>query len=78
MALDLEGIAVSTGSACSTGTVRPSHVLQAMGCAPDEVDASLRVSLGYRSTPIETERFLETLQRIVRRGAQASAAPAGR
>ena len=72
MALDLEGIAVSTGSACATGTVRPSHVLQAMGCGADEVDASLRVSLGYRTTQDETARFLETLQRVVGRCAQTT------
>lgn len=73
MALDLEGIAVSTGSACATGTVRPSHVLQAMGCGADEVDASLRVSLGYRTTQDEIARFLETFQRVVRRSAQTTA-----
>jgi len=74
MALDLEGIAVSTGSACSTGTVRPSHVLQAMGCPPEEIQSSLRASLGYRTTPTETTRFLETLLGVVRGSARTPAA----
>ncbi|MCI0408122.1 MAG: cysteine desulfurase [Acidobacteria bacterium] len=72
-ALDLEGVAVSTGSACTAGTVRPSHVLQAMGCPPDEVEASLRVSLGYRTQPEDLVRFLETLRRIALRHVRAAA-----
>lgn len=47
MALDLAGVAVSSGSACSSGKVAPSHVLQAMGVAPELAQAAIRVSLGW-------------------------------
>lgn len=66
-ALDLEGIAVSTGSACTAGTVRPSHVLQAMGCAPAEAEASLRVSLGRGSVAEHVGLFMEAMEKIVDR-----------
>ena len=66
-ALDLEGVAVSTGSACTAGTVRPSHVLQAMGCTPEEVECSLRVSLGYKSQPEDLVRLLTALRQIASR-----------
>jgi cysteine desulfurase len=72
-ALDLEGVAVSTGSACTAGTVRPSHVLQAMGCPPDEAEASLRVSLGYRTQWEDLVRFLEALKRIALRQVRMAA-----
>ena len=66
-ALDLEGVAVSTGSACTAGTVRPSHVLQAMGCPADEVEGSVRVSLGYRTRSEDLDRFLEAFRQIALR-----------
>jgi len=66
-ALDLEGVAVSTGSACAVGTLRPSHVLQAMGCPPEEAEASLRVSFGYRSREADVDLFLAALARIAAR-----------
>ena len=50
MALDLEGVAVSTGAACAAGAVEPSHVLRAMGFAPERVQSSLRLSLGRSTT----------------------------
>jgi cysteine desulfurase len=67
IALDLEGIAVSTGSACSSGTLEPSHVLRAMGLAPRRVQGSLRFSLGPTTTAEEIERLLEVLPRVVQR-----------
>jgi cysteine desulfurase len=59
MALDLAGIAISAGSACSSGKVRPSHVLAAMGLPAEEASAAIRVSLGWASAPADVERFVE-------------------
>ncbi|HEY7609601.1 MAG TPA: cysteine desulfurase family protein [Alphaproteobacteria bacterium] len=59
MALDLAGVAVSAGSACSSGKVRPSHVLAAMGLPPEAVSAAIRVSLGWATTSADVERFVE-------------------
>jgi cysteine desulfurase len=60
IAFDLNGIAVSSGSACSSGKVTGSHVLAAMGIGPRLARGAVRVSLGWRSTMSEIERFLET------------------
>jgi cysteine desulfurase len=65
IALDLEGIAVSTGSACSSGTLEPSHVLRAMGFPPHRTQNSLRFSLGMYSTAEEVDRVIEVLPRLV-------------
>ena len=65
IALDLEGIAVSTGSACSSGTLEPSHVLRAMGFPPHRTQNSLRFSLGVFSTQDEVDRVVEILPRLV-------------
>ena len=65
IALDLEGIAVSTGSACSSGTLEPSHVLRAMGLPGHRTQNSLRFSLGMWSTEAEVDRVLDTLPRLV-------------
>jgi cysteine desulfurase len=65
IALDLEGIAVSTGSACSSGTLEPSHVLRAMGFPPHRTQNSLRFSLGLFSTEQEVDRVIEVLPRLV-------------
>ena len=65
--LDLEGIAVSTGSACSSGDLEPSHVLLAMGCSPEEALSALRLSLGRWTTQEEIDRFLEVLPPLVQR-----------
>ncbi len=65
IALDLEGIAVSTGSACSSGTLEPSHVLKAMGYPPHRTQNSLRFSLGLFSTAEEVDRVVEALPRLV-------------
>ena len=58
IALDLAGIAVSAGSACSSGKVEPSHVLAAMGIEADEAATAIRVSLGWNTTEHDIERFL--------------------
>lgn len=58
IALDLAGICVSNGSACSSGTVKPSHVLKAMGADDAAAGASLRVSLGWNTTEKEVDYFI--------------------
>ncbi len=65
IALDLEGIAVSTGSACSSGTLEPSHVLRAMGLPAHRTQNSLRFSLGMYSTEAEVDRVVAVLPRLV-------------
>ena len=65
IALDLEGIAVSTGSACSSGTLEPSHVLRAMNLSPHRTQNSLRFSLGVFSTDAEVDRVVSVLPAIV-------------
>jgi cysteine desulfurase len=65
IALDLEGVAVSTGSACSSGTLEPSHVLRAMGLPTHRTQNSLRFSLGLFSTEAEVDRVLAVLPRLV-------------
>jgi len=65
IALDLEGVAVSTGSACSSGTLEPSHVLRAMGLPAHRTQNSLRFSLGMFSTQEEVDRVVEVLPRLV-------------
>jgi cysteine desulfurase len=59
IALDLEGVAVSAGAACSSGKVQPSHVLAAMGVPPHLARAGVRVSLGPSTTESEVDRFIE-------------------
>jgi cysteine desulfurase len=58
IALDLAGIAVSTGSACSSGKVGPSHVLAAMGVEPAAAASTIRVSLGWASTDDDVDRLV--------------------
>jgi cysteine desulfurase len=65
IALDLEGIAVSTGSACSSGTLEPSHVLRAMGFPAHRTQNSLRFSLGLFSTDAEVDRVVSVLPALV-------------
>jgi len=60
MALDLAGIAVSAGAACSSGKVAPSHVLRAMGADEDTANKAIRVSLGRSSSVSDVERFVAT------------------
>jgi cysteine desulfurase len=61
IALDLEGIAVSTGAACSSGTLEPSHVLRAMGLPTHRAQNSIRFSLGAENTDAEVDYLLEKL-----------------
>lgn len=65
--LDNQGIAVSTGSACSSGSLEPSHVLLSVGCPPEIAHGSLRVSMGRFTTPEDVEYFLEVFPPIVER-----------
>jgi cysteine desulfurase len=58
IAFDLAGIAVSSGSACSSGKVAPSHVLAAMGVPEALVRGAIRVSLGYATTELDISAFL--------------------
>ena len=64
MALDLAGVAVSAGSACSSGKVRPSHVLRAMGLGEAEAGSAIRISLGWTSTAADVERFVSAWSEI--------------
>lgn len=65
--LDYEGIAVSSGSACTSGSLEPSHVLLAMGVPPDVAQGSLRFSLGKENTEEEIEKVIEVLPQIVKK-----------
>lgn len=65
IALDLEGVAVSTGSACSSGTLEPSHVLRAMGLSPGRTQSSIRFSLGSANTDEEIDAVASILPRVV-------------
>jgi cysteine desulfurase len=67
MALDLEGIAVSTGAACAAGAVEPSHVLRAMGFSPERVQSSLRLSLGRTTTEADVDRAAEAMANVLAR-----------
>jgi cysteine desulfurase len=67
IALDLEGIAVSTGSACSSGTLEPSHVLKAMGFPPHRTQNSLRFSLGAANTEADIDRVIAVLPGVVKK-----------
>jgi len=67
MALDLDGISVSSGSACSSGKVKRSHVLEAMGASQEEMEGAVRLSLGWEEDKMGTERFLAAWRTIVSR-----------
>jgi cysteine desulfurase len=67
IALDLKGLAVSTGAACSSGAIEPSHVLTAMGLQPDRARASLRFSLGKQNTSEEVNFALSLIPATVAR-----------
>jgi cysteine desulfurase len=67
IALDLDGVMVSAGAACSSGKVGPSHVLQAMGVGPDLVASTIRVSLGWTSSEADIAHFLEAWSALYRR-----------
>ena len=65
--LDMMGIAVSSGSACSAGAIEPSHVLQAIGLPLQEAQSSIRISLGRSTTKEDLDYVLDQLPPIVER-----------
>jgi len=72
IALDLAGVAVSSGSACSSGKVTPSHVLAAMGVEPGLQRGAIRLSLGWSSAERDVERFSEAFAAAIRRMRRAA------
>jgi cysteine desulfurase len=64
IAFDLEGVAVSSGAACSSGKVQPSHVLAAMGVSPTLLRGAVRVSLGWSTTEADVEKFLNAWTKL--------------
>jgi cysteine desulfurase len=67
IAVDLEGVAVSTGAACAAGGIEPSHVLRAMGHPPERVQSSLRLSLGRGTTRQDVDRAADVIAAVVAR-----------
>ncbi|HWD60320.1 MAG TPA: cysteine desulfurase, partial [Stellaceae bacterium] len=67
IALDLDGVMVSAGAACSSGKVGPSHVLAAMGLAPKIAGATIRVSLGWTTSEADIAHFLDAWTALYRR-----------
>jgi cysteine desulfurase len=65
--MDLAGVAVSNGSACTSGSMQPSHVLTAMGYRADQARAAVRFSLSRYTTQEEIERGAEALREVVLR-----------
>ena len=74
--LDLVGICAATGSACSSSSIEPSHVLQAMGFGPERVQSSIRVSLGKYTIEEEVLQFVEALREAI--GSVRSRSSAGK
>jgi cysteine desulfurase len=70
IALDLAGVAVGAGAACSSGSTKPSHVLSAMAVSPDLAGAAIRVSLGWASQDADIDRFLEAWGGLLRQRRQ--------
>jgi len=67
LSLDLEGIAVATGSACTSGSSLPSHVLEAMGLSPEMIQASIRISLGKQNTKQDIDYALSVFPKVIKR-----------
>lgn len=67
MSLDLEGIAISTGSACSSGVVKASHVLKAMGHSDENAKSGLRISTGWATTQDDIDAFIKAWNKIIER-----------
>ena len=78
IALDLEGIAVSTGSACSSGTLEPSHVLRAMGLSSHRSQNAIRFSFGLGNAEESVDRVVEIMPRVVDKLRRISYASSGR
>jgi cysteine desulfurase len=76
IALDLQGIAVSTGSACSSGTLEPSHVLRAMGLSAHRTQNSIRFSLGAGTTEDDVDRVIAVLPGVVEKLRSLTRVPA--
>jgi cysteine desulfurase len=76
IALDLEGVEVSMGSACAAGAIEPSHVLRAMGRSVADARSSLRISLGWNNTADEIDAVAEIIPAVWRRVADAEPLPA--
>jgi cysteine desulfurase len=67
IALDLKGLAVSTGAACSSGAIEPSHVLTAMGLTPEQARSSIRFSLGKHNTEADVDFAVSVIPEVVER-----------
>jgi cysteine desulfurase len=67
IALDLDGVMVSAGAACSSGKVAPSHVLAAMGVAPEIAATTIRISLGWSTTEADIAHFIDAWRKLHRR-----------
>jgi cysteine desulfurase len=67
IALDLKGLSISTGAACSSGAIEPSHVLTAMGLSPDRARGSIRFSIGKQTTAEDIDFTLELVPEVVAR-----------
>jgi cysteine desulfurase len=78
LALDLQGLAVSTGAACAAGAMEPSHVLRAMGLPPERVQGSVRFSLGRSTTEEQVDRAAEMVAAAVARQRESARRPATR
>lgn len=74
MALDLAGVAISAGSACSSGKLTPSHVLQAMGAGDDAAASAIRVSLGWQTSDVDCDRFIDAWTALANRRDRADVA----
>lgn len=77
MALDLQGVACSAGSACQSGSVDPSHVLSALGVPHELASASVRMSLGSLTTPGHVERVAELFPALIAKARRLSGLVAG-
>lgn len=67
LSLDLEGIAVASGSACSSGSIEPSHVLMAMGLSPERIQSSIRITMGKQNSKEDIDYALEVFPKVVKR-----------
>jgi len=74
MALDLAGVAVSAGAACSSGKLKPSHVLQAMGAGDEAAASAIRVFIGWQTSDTDCDRFVETWTALANRRVQTDLA----